>query len=65
MDDVLFVIVGTEGGKVVHVQVLMEPASEHYAIESAERLFKKNKRRGVEVSVWDATTDKVIYVIPG
>lgn len=65
MDEVLFVVVGTEGGRVAHVQVLMEPASERYARELAERLFKKNKRKGVEVSVWDATTDKVIYVIPG
>lgn len=61
MDENLFVLVGTEDGNVVWAEVLREPVSEHYAIEKADRLFLRYKRKGVKVAVWDLTLDKLVY----
>lgn len=61
-DPVRFVLVGTERGVVRHVQVLMLPIYEELAIEKAEKMASDNKRKGVKVTVWDATLEKPIYV---
>ena len=63
-DEVVYVVIGTEHGEVAYVQVVRDPADEHHAIETADKLFKKNKRSGVRVTVWDYTIDKVIYTLP-
>lgn len=61
MDENLFILVGTEDGNVMWAEVLREPVSEHYAIEKANRLFSKYKRKGVKVVVWDLTIDKIVH----
>lgn len=61
MDENLFILVGTEDGNVMWAEVLREPVSERYAIEKADRLFSKYKRKGVKVVVWDLTIDKIVH----